>query len=626
MSLESRLFDVRYETLKPSPKINLPDWADEYRFLSKESSSEPGKFKTSRVEPARGPMLAATDPSVNTITIMAPTQLFKTETLNNIVAYYIHQDPSPMILVQPTLELAEVWSKDRLTPMIRDTPCITSMISLNKGEGGTMLHRQFSNGAQISMVGANSPGSLAMRPVRIVLCDETDKYPASAGKEGDPIKLVSERSATFWNRLMVFVCSPTLESNSRIAESYERSDKRIYLNPCPKCDEYQEMKFESIQYPSGEPELAKYVCVSCNHPWTEPERLRSIQRGRWEATAKFNGHAGFTCSKLVSPWEPIKTIAIKYEDSLGKPEQMKTFVNTQLARTYKELTDVPDWRRLYERREYYKRGVIPAEAAYVTMGVDVQGDRLEAEIVAWGPFKNSWSIDYRIIQGAPSEAATWEKFEKLLHEEFAIEGTEAKRGIDMTAVDSGFATQDVYYFTRRFSKNKVMCIKGRDSMTTVVGMPTPVDIRHNGKRLVRGQQVWTVGSSHCKGELYGWLKKDSALKGEDDPYGYCHFPDYGEEFFKMLTAEEITTKIVNGYKKRIWVKIRDRNESLDCRIYSRIAASVKGLDRKSRKALEAKAVKMNGISKVFSDSIVKENIVAPKKKKAKIKRKKSSWV
>lgn len=639
MSLEAELYKIRAEVLKPAPVLSLVEWADQYRFLSKESSSEAGRWKTSRVEVARGPMMAVTDPSVEKITIMAPTQLMKTELINNIVGYYIDQDPSPMIVVQPTKEVAEAWSKDRLDPMLRDSPQLADKVSDKKRESGTtILHKQFPGG-HVTMVGANAPSGLAMRPVRIVLCDETDKYPDSAGKEGDPIKLVSERAATFWNSLIVLVCSPTIENNSRIAESYDESDQRKFYVPCPKCEEPQVMEWEQVKWDEGKPELAKYHCVECEHPWTEPQRLKAIQQGEWEATAEFKGHAGFHCSKLASPWEPVPKLAAKFEESRNKREQLKTFVNTQLARTYKEATDVPDWRRLYERREHYDRNVIPREAAFVTMGVDVQGNRLELEIVAWGPLKNSWSIDYRVIMGEPTDSITWEKFAKVVYEEFPIAGSKLKRGIDMVAVDSGYSTQDVYYFCKQFPKTKVMVVKGRDNMTTVVSPPTPVDVKRKGKRFARGQMVWPVGSSHCKGELYGWLKRDGALDGEDDPYGFCHFPQYGENYFKMLTAEELTSKIVNGYTVRQWVKVGERNESLDIRVYARAAASVLGMDRLSYEQLKSKALKKVAVvEKNESEEIPeasdsekspsKEAQPHPKKKKKKrkINRKQSSWL
>lgn len=612
---------LRAEILKPAPTLSLPEWADTYRYLSKASSSEPGRWRTSRVEVARGPMLAVTDPSVEKITLMVCTQLLKTETMNNIVGYFMHQDPSPMILLQPNVEMAESWSKERLTPMLTDTPVLSSFVTDKKRESGNRILQKSFPGGFISMVGANAPSGLAMRPIRVVLCDETDKYPPSAGKEGDPIKLVTERTATFWNRLIVLACSPTIKGSSRIEQSYLESDQRIYEVPCPKCKHIQEMQWEQVRWEDGKPETAKYHCPECEYGWSERERLKQIQLGEWRATAEFKGHAGFNCSKLVSPWEPLSRLVEKFEDAKDKPEQMKTFINTNLARTYQEDGAVPDWRRLYERREDYPKNVIPAEAIFVTMGCDVQRDRLELEIVAWGANKVSWSMDYRVIQGAPEDAKTWDEFEKVVYEQFRVEGKDERvtRGIDKVCVDSGFATQDVYHFTQRFPRSKVLCIKGFDNYEQIISSPKAVDIKRDGTVKKHGNQFWKVGSSYLKFELYGWLSKNKPVNDEADPYGYCHFPMYGDDFFKMLTAEEIRTKIDDkGFPKKNWVKTGP-NEALDVRCYARAAASVCGLDRLKPKELEYLKTK----SKV---SVEKDGTSAPvRATTTKNKRKKSSY-
>lgn len=611
--------NLRGQILKSSPKLTLVEWADKYRFLSKESSAEPGKWRTSRVEVARGIMLTVTDPSVEKITIMGPTQLLKTECLNNIVGYFLHQDPSPMIVVQPSLDVAESWSKDRLDPMLRDTPVLNGIVNDKKKDSGNkVLHKQFPGG-HITMVGASAPAGLAMRPVRIVLCDEVDKYPSSAGKEGDPVKLVTERTATFWNRLIVLTCSPTVKGSSRIEQSYLESDQRVYMVPCPKCDFHQEMQWEQVRWKEGEPETAHYHCLECDHAWTERERLRQINLGYWKATAEFKGHAGFTCSKLVSPWEPITKLVQKYEDDKDKPERLKTFINTNLARTYQEDGSVPDWKRLYERRENYPRNEIPAEAVFVTAGIDVQSDRLELEIVAWGLDKVSWSIDYRVIQGRPEDQKTWDEVEKVVYETFPIMGTErGRRGIDKIAVDSGFATQDVYHFTSKFPRNKVICIKGFDNFQQIISSPKAVDIKRDGKIKKYGNQFWKIGSSYLKFELYGWLTKSSPLDGQPDPYGYCHFPMYGDDYFKMLTAEEIRTKIDNnGFPKKHWFRM-GRNEALDVRCYARAAASLCGIDRMKRKQLE----QVNPKVSIESGG----QVLTSHAKKSTIKRKQSSYL
>jgi phage terminase large subunit GpA-like protein len=313
--LAAALLAVRAKTLKPTPKLDLVQWADAFRYLSPEAASQPGRWATKAVEVARGPMLAVTEPGVHEITVMCCTQLMKTELLLNVIGYFTHQDPAPMLLLQPTVELAEAFSKDRIDPMFRDSPVLRDLLGdkRSRDANNTILHKSFPGG-HLTMVGSNAPGNLAMRPVRVVLCDEVDKYPASAGNEGDPIKLAMERSATFWNWLVITTCSPTLAGVSRIEKNYERSDKRVFSVPCPHCGDAREMQWQHVLWTEGQPETAAYRCPECGCLWSEPERLRAIARGSWVATRPFNGHAGFAVSKLASPWESLSKLARKWED------------------------------------------------------------------------------------------------------------------------------------------------------------------------------------------------------------------------------------------------------------------------------------------------------------------------
>lgn len=574
---------LRRSHLKPPPRLTLVEWADQYRHLSAEASSLAGRWVTERVEVARGPMLAASDPEVREITVMCCTQLMKTELLLNLIGFFVHQDPAPILLMQPTVHIAEAFSKDRVDPMFRDSPALKDKLGGKKSRdgGNTILHKQFAGG-HLTMVGANAPGELAMRPVRIVLCDEVDKYPVSAGDEGDPIKLAAERSATFWNYLIVKVCSPTIEGKSRIAMEYDLSDKRVFEVPCPYCDERQEMRWERVYWPEGQPELAAHACRKCGVQWSEPERQRAIAKGTWRATAPFNGHAGFKVSKLASPWEPLSKLAKKWVDCQGKPEQLKTFYNTQLAETFKEVGEAPPWKELYERRESYSIGSVPADALMLTAGVDVQKDRLEYEVVGWAPGKRSYSIEYGVIRGDTENTGDdgpWEELQTLITSGQWEHASGVMLPLRFTAIDSGFRTSTVYDFCRRFSLNKVAPIKGRDDQAMAISAPRKIDLKRDGKAVWKSLRLYTVGSSLLKSEFYDWLGLKQSESGNYPP-GYCHFPEYEEQHFKELTSEQVMVKISRGYAKQVWVKTPGvRNEPLDCRVYARAAAAIAGMDR-----------------------------------------------
>jgi phage terminase large subunit GpA-like protein len=591
-ALHDALASTRRQRLKPPPRRNLVEWADECRRLSPEASSKPGRWKTSRVQVARGPMMAISDPECHTVTVQACTQLMKTEFVLNIIGYHIDQDPAPMLIIQPTEKGGEAFSKDRVDPMMRDTPTLRDKVGdkRQRDSGNTILHKQFPGG-HLTIVGANAPGDLAMRPVRLVLFDETDKYPASAGKEGDPIALASERAATFWNYKIVHCCSPTIEGNSRINQEYLNGDQRTFCPACPHCGHREEMTWGNVKWEPKRPETAMYHCPGCGVGWTETERLAAIEAAGdlpdcgWIAAAEFNGHASFKVSKLASPWEPLSKLARKFLKAKDKPELLKAFINTQLAETYKEKGDAPPWKTLYDRRESYLVNLIQPRALVLTAGADVQKDRIEVEIVSWCQRLESWSVDYRTFPGdtadIDSPKSPYRGLEDLLNEIWQSE-VGALFTVSMLAIDSGYNTAHVLNWVRKQPANRVIAVVGRDTLQMPIGQPQVVDInRGDGKRKKRGAKQWPVGDAFLKTELYGFLKQESptAESGLEYPHGYCHFPQYDEHFFRGITAEEVVFKVIKGYRRAEWVKNYERNEPLDCRKYARAAAALLGIDR-----------------------------------------------
>jgi phage terminase large subunit GpA-like protein len=257
---------------------------------------------------------------------------------------------------------------------------------------------------------------------------------------------------------------------------------------------------------------------------------------------------------------------------------LKVWVNTTLGETWIDKGEAPDWERLFERRESYKIGVVPAGGLVLTAGVDVQKDRIEAEIVAWGSDKQSWSVDYRVFD----IEVGWSRLDRLLEEHFESEDGGSPSGgisrrVSMMAIDAGYATQEVYNWVRSKFASQVMAIKGSAKAVVPLGNPTKIDINQKGTKIKRGVKLWPVGVSILKSELYNTLK----LQRIDEEYqaGYAHFPMYGPEYFKQLTAEQLVTRIHKGYPRSEWQKMRERNEALDCRIYARAAAIALGVDR-----------------------------------------------
>lgn len=562
--------------MKPSPKLDLVQWADTHRYLSPESSSTPGKWSTDLVEAARGPMLAVTEPGIKKITVMAATQLLKTELLNNIVAYFIHQDPAPMIVMQPIEKLANTWATDRLDPMLRDTPALRGLVrdKRERDSGNTKLHKAFPGG-HVTVVSAGSPSDVASRPVRVVLMDEIDKYKQS-GDEGDAEKLIEQRTETFWNALSIAVCSPTNEGTSKIAARFEDSDKRFFNFLCPDCNQYELPKWQQVKWSGNDSSTAHYECSHCKVQWTETKRLQAISNGVYIATAPFKGHAGFQVSALASPWQPLSRLVEKFIEAKSDPEKLKVFVNTSLAETWKPKVDLPDWERLYDRRETYTIGTVPnTDIKFLTCGVDVQADRLEAQVVGWTKDKQSYVIDYRILVGPTHTDEPWNELYKLIQDTtYPVAGTKRSMSITFACVDSGFNTTKVYDFVTRFSANKVRTVKGSDSLISHYKMGSDIEYRFDGSKNKFAHKVWMVGSSLIKTETYSHLRLPSETDGLY-PSGYIHTPEFDQDYFKGFCSEALV-KSKSGYE---WVKQRERNEVLDTYVYARCAASMFGIDR-----------------------------------------------
>ncbi len=507
-------------------------------------------------------MDAFCDPAVHTVVVMSSAQVGKTEILNNIVGYHIDQDPSPTLILQPTIEMAQTWSKDRLAPMLRDTLALSGKVSDVRSRDGknTILHKSF-DGGHITMAGANSAASLASRPIRIVLCDEVDRYPPSAGTEGDPISLARKRSTTFWNRKIGLFSTPTVKAVSRIEAAFAESDQRRFWVPCPHCGEMQALRWSQVRWSEGKPDTAAYLCASdeCGVFWTDGERWQAIRRGEWRPEQDFTGVAGFHLSELYSPWVRLGDTARAFVEAKGNPERLKTWVNTSLGETWEERGEEVDLHGLQDRatREGWD-GVAPEGVLVVTCGVDVQGDRLEIERVGWGVNDESWSLDHEVIYGDPSAPEIWADLDEYLHTPTETEDGRVLQ-VAATAIDSGgHSTDAVYNFVRDKTRRRVWAIKGQ------AGEGKPVWPKLASKNNKGRIALFNIGVDSAKDSVYGRLRI-----AEPGP-GYCHFPkDRDGAYFEQLTSETVVTKYVKGFPVRSWVpKPNTRQEALDCRVYA----------------------------------------------------------
>lgn len=543
------------DILAPPPDLTVSEWADKYRKLSSESSAEPGQWRTDRAPYQREIMDTINDPKYEDIVIMASAQVGKSEIILNAAGYFIDFDPAPILIIQPTLDKAKDFSKERLAPMLRDSPALRNKVSdvKTRDGGNTTLQKSFPGG-YIALGGANAPSGLASRPIRILLADEIDRFPISAGTEGDPLDLAEKRTNNFYNRKKIKVSTPTIRGASRIETEFNLSTKEYYQLPCPSCGDYQPLSWSQISFDS-ESHACKYCGALHNeYEWKD-------QKGKWVAEQPDSNIRGFHLNELLSPWRKWKEIIDAFKKAKAKgPEAMKVWVNTSLGETWEEEGQQLEDNELLARLEKYDAEV-PEEVKILTAAVDTQDDRFEVEVMGWGEGKESWGIEYHVIRGDLKQEKVWQELDEYLSRTWA-KASGKRFGIAGTFMDSGgHFTQEVYRFTKAREARRIYAIKGK---AVQKGEYVPLIAGHSRPKPIK-PVLFHLGVNDGKSKVMSNLMVDKFGPN------YCHFPKergYNEEYFKGLTAERLETHYVMGNPYQVWKKRRPRNEPLDLRVYN----------------------------------------------------------
>jgi phage terminase large subunit GpA-like protein len=599
VEIHDRAFDGG---LRPDPLLTVSEWADQHRRLSGKAASEPGPWRTSRT-PYLREIMDCLSPvsSIERVVVMKGAQIGVSECGNNWIGYVIHHAPGPMLAVLPTVEMAKRNSKQRIDPLIEESEVLRERVqpARSRDAGNTVLAKEFPGGVLV-MTGANSAVGLRSMPVRYLFLDEVDGYPGDLDGEGDPVALAEARTRTFARRKIFIVSTPTIKGASRIEREYLGTDQRRFFLPCPHCGHMQWLEFERLRWEKGQPDTAHYLCEGCEGQIYEHHKTRMLEQGEWRATAKTednNGKtAGFHVSSLYSPvgWRSWARIGAAWETAQGNDAALKSVRNTDLGETWQERGEAPDWQRLYDRREDYDLGTLPSGGLFLTAGADVQRDRIEVDIWAWGRGLESWLVDHMVIEGGPADPKSWGALTALLSQTWP-NNTGGQHGLARLAIDTGYEAPAVYTWARGAGHGQVAPIKGVGGFerSAPVAGPTYVDATERGRRLRRGARLWTVSVAVFKSETYRFLRLDRPTDedleaGTAFPDGYVHLPrGIDSEWLKQFCAEQlVTVRNRQGFSKLEWQKLRERNEALDCRVYARAAAWIAGIDRWSERIWE----------------------------------------
>lgn len=608
------------QSLAPEPALSVSTWADEHRFLSSSASSEPGRWRTSRT-PYLKEIMDCLSPShpAERVVVMSGAQIGKTECGNNWIGYVIHHSPGPMLMVQPTVEVAKRVSKQRIAPMIEATPALRGRVAESRARdsGNTVQVKEFEGGLLI-ITGANSGAGLRSMPIRFLFMDEVDEYPGDVDGQGDPVALAEKRTATFARRKVLLTSTPTLKGLSRIEREYLESDQRRFFVRCPLCGYAEHLTWRDpahhhIEWEEGHPETAHMVCAGCGERVEERFKTEMLERGEWRATAEaVNRTVGFHLPALYSPlgWKSWAKCAAEFLSAKEDPFRLKTWVNTVLGETWEERGDSVNAGDLSSRRERFKAEV-PTGVGVLVAAVDVQGDRLEAVVKGYGAGEESWLIAFTQLHGDPARADVWQELDQFLSQEFEHESGQKLR-VETTVVDSGGAhTEHVYRYTRARFSRRVFPVKGG----SIAGRPlVERPSVHNQYRV----PLFVLCVDTGKDVVLSRLRI-----GSPGP-GYVHLPEWtDEEYLAQLTAEKAIRKYVKGRGAvREWVKLRERNEALDLEVYALAALYIGGpaLLRSLAERAAAFARLATDLKPLSSDDTRLETAVAA------LNRRRRSWV
>lgn len=554
--------------LSPPPRLTVSTWADTKRQLSREYAAEPGQWRTDRAPFQRGIMDAFSEFGIEEVIVEGCSQFGKTEILFNVIGFYVDEDPSPILKVRPTTDDAEQWSKTRLAPTIRDTPALRDRIreAKSRDSGNTLRIKEFPGG-HLTIVGANAPSGLSSKPIRILLCDEIDRYPESAGTEGDPVTLARKRTVAFWNRKIGLFSTPTLKDHSRIHAAFLEGDQRYYEVACPACKFFQRLVWAQLRWnhdlpPADQPATAFYECASCHTPIRERDKGKMLASGRWRATAVASGPiASFHINALYVPWIRWAELVREWISAQNDIERLQVFINTVLGEVWEDRGGGMDPQKLESRKEPYGSEV-PAGVAVLTMGVDVQADRIEYLVRGWGAGEESWLIDHDVILGDPAippgqERSPWTQLELVRRQEWkTAAGTAIK--IYATGVDSGYQTDVVYAYGRPRYAHRVYIMKGSSTPARPI-VPRKPSVNNRGR-----VRLFEIGTEAAKDVIYARLRMQ--VMGPQ----YMHLPEWtSEQYFEQITAERSVRRQVAGrWLRRYELPRGRRSETLDCEVYA----------------------------------------------------------
>lgn len=590
-------FKQVFDAFIPPPRLSLIDWAEQNIVLSSATSAISGPYRVSQTPYLRGFYNAIDNPSIRKIVLMKGSQLGMSEASLIIAAYYISHKPCPMMLIQPTLRMAGDFSKDRLIPRLKETPATKSKCDFSHLGGSSNLHIVF-NGGTLAIAGANSPASLASRPVNVAIFDECDRAPQSAGKEGNPLKIVGRRLATFKNYKYILISTPTQKYSSQIALEYEQSDQRQYFVPCPDCGHKQVLVWDNVSYQPDKPKSARYLCKNCGTLWTDLQRWKAIDKGEWIATKPFHGTAGFQISELNSKFVPLSKMVQEFEEAkAGGEDTLKVWVNTCLGLPFGGELEQVGVDELITRKEAFNADSIPNDVKYLVLTADTQDNRIESCLIGYGKDQECWLIQHNVHYGIPDDPLVFKEFVDCFDKVYTKQDGSIIK-VSIALIDSrGHFTGAILQFANEQMKlrKKIFPIAGITGEKSALFARTP-----KTSDSYKGMRYFTVGVNTGRDMAFERLKITE--KGKR----FIHISDtITDEAVKQLRNEVPEYERYKGRVRKVWKTIGP-TELWDCLVYS-YAAIYADFDAYKRACLDVAPSPVQSVRKSSYLERMKEN-------------------
>jgi phage terminase large subunit GpA-like protein len=561
----------------PPPDLTVSEFSDRELMVTVGPHANT-HWRTDFAPYQRGILDAFHEPGVEIVVVMGSSQWGKTSCAVNIVAYHIAHDPCPILVVQPTVDpMAKDFARNRLEPVIRASPRLLECVGKKraKDSSNTTLQKTF-RGGSLAIGGANSAASLAARSTRLLVLDEVDRYPAELPGEGSTLAIAIKRTAAYQRRRRIFMpSSPTLKGGP-IDTWHKRGDQRRYYVPCPSCGHMHALQWANVKWQNDDPRTALLHCPACDYGIGEAERVAILSRGEWRAEATEPGDPAIVSFHLWEAYSPLSSLAeivsgfmrARELQKAGDKSEMHTWQNTTLGEPIEpDAGEGVESHVLLMRREEYGSDAegryvdMPGGACCLTMGVDVQDDRLEVLVIGWGPGEESWIVDRQTLSGDTQQPEPWKELDEVLNHPY-LHASGQRLSVQATCIDSaGHRTTLVYDYAARQAARRVYAVIGRDGQRPIVSSPSP----RKWGREKRQVPLYTIGVDAAKALIV------SRLAMTEKGRGYVHIPhvDWAdEELAAQLSSERLVTRFSKGVPSQVWKKTRPRNEALDCAVYA----------------------------------------------------------